>query len=183
MSVNIQFFNIPGRTHYNLPIVGTNENNEQSGISKATREWELMVPVGGAQVALELFGFSHGIFRDTLTNSTANFISGAATRSADLMVLLQIDNNSPTLEAYMNNSTLLEIVEVRRNGWIKGVFSILEQLIFKTCYIVRFMHILDFLLMQIRVCEVEEKLQIYAQDGSPTGQTSSIIQTVTGLHS
>jgi hypothetical protein len=181
---------LPGRSAVVIPIVGTQKNNEQSGISKATREWTISMDNhlssdyrsdDIADNTTELFGFFHNITRETVGFAANQLIANAATRLSDLIVIIQNATYSPILEQYMNNGTRIDAVVLQRWGWINNELQCLEERIFSTCYITQFRQILDYLVLFVRTINVEEKIHIYDQTGAPTGIASSNVSASSGI--
>lgn len=181
MVLELQSFKIPGRNRSSIPIVRKKEENDQTGISKSTPEWIVSIPAAGEIQALELFGFSHGATRENVGHSVNHLIAGSATHFSSLSIIVQLNIFSPIFEQQMNNGTLLENVTIVRNGWVKGAIVELEKRIFSTCYITRFTQILDYVVLEIRTCDVEENVNIYDQSGNKTGAVISKTSTTTGL--
>lgn len=179
MAVEIQSFKLPGRSRFTIPIVGTKTDNEISGISKSTYEWTIVFSAI-ADKAFELFGFSHGASRETIGHSVNQLFSGAATRLSDLTILVSLDESAPAFEQYMNDGTLFETITIRRHGWIQGANQVLEERVFSTCYIVRFLQILDYLALTVRTCDTEEIVNIYDQNGEAKGTAVSSMSMITG---
>ncbi|MDR3285496.1 MAG: hypothetical protein LBS83_02315 [Holosporales bacterium] len=166
-ATNFQVFNVPGRKSLKLPIVGNKENNEQSGISKATHEWEMII--SGISDKFILFGVYHSHSRETIGNATTNFFPEASTHTSDLRIIVQLDSRFPVLEQCMNNGTCLNLITIIRKGWVNSAFLQLEKKIFYTCYVSHFMQVLDYVIFQIRTLKIEEDINVYNQDGTPSG--------------
>lgn len=178
MATELQSFRLPGRGRFTLPIVGKKQENDLSGISKSTFEWTIVFSFLDA--AFELFGFSHGTSRETIGHAVNQLFSGAATCLSDLVVIVPLDHNTPTFEQCMNNGTLCQSITIRRHGWVNGQIAVLEERTFNVCYITRFMQVLDYVVLTIRTCEAEEKVNVYTQAGEAKGVASSMVSTITG---
>jgi hypothetical protein len=179
-----KFLKIPGRaSHINIPLVREKEDSELAGLSKATREWVFYAMVG-EPVDMELFGISFGSFRHTLGFSINQLLAGADTRFADLMVIVQLNKFSPLFEQLMCNGSVIDVITIKRFGWIKGALKVTEEYTFSICYIVGFSQILDFVILKIRTCEKVEKFTIFGKDGNnDVGSVVSSASSVTGLFS
>jgi hypothetical protein len=180
-----KFFKIPGRaSHTNIPLVRETEQSELAGLAKMTLEWVIYVTVGGKPAELELFGISFGSFRHTVGFSVNQLLAGADTRFADLVVIVQLNTFSPLFEQSMCNGSLIEVIIIKRFGWIKGELKVTEEHTFSICYIVGFSQVLDFVVLKIRTCEKVEKFTIFGQDGNnDVGSVISSASSVTGLFS
>ncbi|MDR2464434.1 MAG: hypothetical protein LBD36_02375 [Holosporales bacterium] len=181
---------LPGRSGVVIPIVGTNKNNELSGISKATREWTISMDGllssdyrtdNTADFTAELFGFSCDTTRETSGHSANQLIANAAVRMSDLIVLIQNATYSPILEQYMNNGSRIDCIELARWGWINNVCTCLESKKFSICYITQFRQILDYLVLFIRTIKREETICVHNQSGQPIGLVSSFFSAELGL--
>lgn len=189
---------LPGRGRLKIPVVGTAKSREASGISKATKEWTVRMDSIFAHTAdlywrdtpageeppttteIELFGFTYNTQRETLSHSVNQLIACASIRHSDLIIIIQNATYSPILEQYMNDGTLIREVVLHRSGFIGGVNCILEERWFKDCYITRFIQVLDFVVLHIRVLAREESSYIYAQDTTSQGMSVSAVDFRTG---
>ncbi|MDR0633013.1 MAG: hypothetical protein LBF84_02645 [Holosporales bacterium] len=167
----------------NIPLVREGEESDLSGISKATREWVIFITLGGEPVELEVFGFRHGSSRHTVGFSVNQYLAGADTRFSDLGVLLQLDQYAPLFEQQFATGGLFAVIVIKRFAWINGELKVTEEHTFSTCYIVKYIQILDYIFLSIRVCQKVEKFIIIDQDGNNGGSVVSSASTVTGAFS
>lgn len=171
---------LPGRGRFRIPIVGTKKNNDQSGISKATPEWTVSI----GDIKFELFGFSAGTTRDTLSHAGNPLYANAATRFSDLVIVIENTEHSPVLEQIMNDGSLINTITIIRQGWINSVLQTLEERIYKSNYITQFRQVLDYVVLFIRTLERTEEITIYKQTGAPEGKVvSNTINQMTGTSS
>lgn len=185
---NSRTITLPGRNPIIIPIVGTNKNNELSGISKSTPEWMISMDnifepgnsYKNDSSLIELFGFTYGTERETKGHSVNQLLSSSATRFSDLMIVLQNGTYIPKLEQCMNSGTRIDITKIKRFGWIKEQLQILEERTFEICYVTRIKQILDYIVLNIRACKRHEKIIIYKQDGTPNGQSSNFVSAIDG---
>jgi hypothetical protein len=171
-------------------VVGTKKSNEQSGISKATREWTISMDGllssayrldGADDQTAELFGFTHDTRRSTIGHAANQLISNAAVGMSNLVVIIQNATYAPVLERYMNDGTIIAVIIVQRWGWINGQVACLEKRTFTTCLIVQFMQVLDYLVLSIRTVRREESMYVHNQSGEQIGSVSSYFSAETGL--
>lgn len=182
---------LPGYGVVSVPVNGTKKHHDHSGMSKSTPEWMISfdgllvghIPEGhnGDDKATELFGFTHNTLRETVEHSVNQLIANAATRWSDLIVIIQNATYSPILEQCMNHGTLIDQTVITRWGWIGGVFTQLEERVFRFCYITQFRQILDYVALFIRYEGIAEKLMVYNQKGASVGQVGSDMSARTGL--
>jgi type VI protein secretion system component Hcp len=182
---------LPGRGRLKIPVVGTRKNNELSGVSKATKEWTVRIDNIFEHTSIfsdreiiekdkddkvisstlhfpdenevELFGFTYNTQRETLGHSVNQLIASASIRHSDVILIIQNSTYSPRLEQCMNNGTVLYEVVLHRSGFINGANRLLEERMFRDCNITRFIQILDFVVLHIRVLSREETSYMYAQ--------------------
>ncbi|MDR1208381.1 MAG: hypothetical protein LBJ89_03450 [Holosporales bacterium] len=112
---------------------------------------------------IELFGFTYDTQRETLGHSVNQLVAFASIRHSDVILIIQNSTYSPILEQYMNSGRLLYEVALRRSGFIDGTNLTLERRVFRDCYITRFIQILDFLVLHVRILAKEETSFMYAQ--------------------
>lgn len=185
---NLRTIKLPGRNSLTIPIVGTNKNNELSGISKSTPEWMISIDnifedgnsYENDSTLIELFGFTYGTERETTGHSVNQLLSSSATRFSDLIIVIQNGSYSPILEQRMNDGTCISNVIIKRFGWINNLLAPLEERTFQTCYITRFKQILDYVVLHIRTCLRTEIIKVYQQDGGPGGESGNVVSAIDG---
>lgn len=185
---NSRTITLPGRNSLTIPIVGTNKNNELSGISKSTPEWMISIDTifelgnfyEGDSTLIELFGFTYGTERETTGHSVNQLLSSSATRFSDLIVIIQNGAYSPVLEQRMNDGTCIQTIKIKRFGWINATLQVLEERIFQICYITHFKQILDYVVLHIRTCNRTETIKIYNQEGGSDGGSGNIVSAIDG---
>lgn len=186
-------FVLPGRGKIRVVISGTTKHHAQSGISKTTPEWMVSfddvlsahIPVehSGDTKGVELIGFSQNTSRETVGHAVSQLIADSAVRWSDLIVIIQHTTSGPVLESMMNNGTLIKDTRITRWGWIRDSLALIEERIFKDCFITQFRQILDDLVLFIRYESVDERVYIFDQKGNAVGKVSSVLDAVTGLTS
>ncbi|MDR3285208.1 MAG: hypothetical protein LBS83_00810 [Holosporales bacterium] len=190
----LQSFKLPGCKPIIIPIVGRKRENELNGVSKATQDCRVTFEFQcGCEIYTQLFGWSCGLSRENIGNPMTNFFPASATHASELCIIIQVSNLFPKLEQAMNSGSIFPRIIIRKFGWILGqdgstldgyeenpTGTPLETIVFFTCFITYIQQVLDYIVLRIRYCQVDDRLNIYNQEGAALGSISGSVSLING---
>jgi hypothetical protein len=181
LEANVHFFWVPGFPDLRIPrvtVISAPENSIVSGI--LTRAYRVSFHFSSSKVYTELFGYIFGVDRTVVADVYTNFFPNASFRLEPLYIVIKMSKLIPILEKLMNDGTVINLMTIRRYGWMLGKQVTIEDHQFRVCYITFLVHMLDYAVFRIVYRTVDSTVHAFDQNGKPTGQTSTSIDTITG---
>lgn len=181
---------IPGRTRYKIPVVGTSHKGPQNAVITWTPEWRISfdkhakgnIGVSSGTLYVECYGWTTETSRFSSGDLNGKLLVSGSSCNSDLVVMLPFGPHGPKLEGYMYDGTLIDEIKITRFAWKQGTSSSVMNYLFEDCRIDKFVHCMRYYVLYIHVQSKTVHSFVHEQDtGKYKGNKMTYVHFGTGV--